>query len=91
MISSKQALHIHSNDLAVLITYSSRSFYWSVYYDDGLEGLDNRKKINFLNTVRDICKEHDLQYILTVIESDIPRDEMDKIAAFPDKPATKDR
>jgi uncharacterized protein YydD (DUF2326 family) len=38
-----------------------------------------------LNTVRDICKEHNLQYILTVIESDIPRDEMDKIAAFRDE------
>jgi uncharacterized protein YydD (DUF2326 family) len=38
-----------------------------------------------LNTVRDICKEHNLQYILTVIESDIPRDEMDKTACFPDE------
>ena len=43
------------------------------------------KKINFLNTVRDICKEYDLQYILTVIESDIPRDEMDKTVGFPDE------
>ena len=72
-------------DLAVLITYSSRSFYRFVYHDGALEGLDDRKKINFLNTVRDICKEQDLQYILTVIESDIPRDEMDKIAGFPDE------
>jgi uncharacterized protein YydD (DUF2326 family) len=72
-------------DLAVLITYSSRSFYRFVYHDGALEGLDDRKKINFLNTARDICKEYDLQYILTVIESDIPRDEMDKIAAFPDE------
>lgn len=72
-------------DLAVLITYSNRSFYRFVYHDGALEGLDDRKKINFLNTVRNICKEYDLQYILTVIESDIPRDEMDKMAAFPDE------
>jgi uncharacterized protein YydD (DUF2326 family) len=43
------------------------------------------KKTNFLNKVWAICKEYDLQYILTIIESDIPRDEMDKIAAFPDE------
>jgi uncharacterized protein YydD (DUF2326 family) len=71
-------------DLAVLITYSSRSFYRFVYHDGPLEGLDNRKKINFLNTVRHICKEHNLQYILTVIDSDIPRDELDNKVVFPD-------
>jgi uncharacterized protein YydD (DUF2326 family) len=85
MISSSQELHIHSNDPAVLMTYSSRSFYRFVYHDGAQEGLDDWEKINFLNTVRDICMEYDLQYILTVIESDIPRDEMDKIAAFPDE------
>jgi len=72
-------------DLAVLITYSSRSFYRFVYHDGALEGLDDRKKINFLNTVRDVCRAYDLQYIITVIDSDIPRDEMDKIAGFPDE------
>jgi uncharacterized protein YydD (DUF2326 family) len=36
-------------DLAVLITYSSRSFYRFVYHDGALEGLDDRKKVNFLN------------------------------------------
>jgi uncharacterized protein YydD (DUF2326 family) len=72
-------------DLAVLITYSNRSFYRFVYHDGALEGLDNRKKINFLNTVRDICKEYGLQYILTLIDSDIPRDELDNKVAFPDE------
>ena len=72
-------------DLAVLITYSNRSFYRFVYHDGALEGLDNRKKINFLNTIREICKEHNLQYILTLIDSDIPRDELDNKVAFPDE------
>jgi uncharacterized protein YydD (DUF2326 family) len=72
-------------DLAVLITYSSQSFYRFVYHDGALEGLDNRKKINFLNTVRDICKEYDLQYVLTLIDSDTPRDELDNKVVFPDE------
>jgi len=72
-------------DLAVLITYSKRSFYRFVYHDGALEGLDNRKKINFLNVVREICRENDLQYILTLIDSDIPRDELGKSVAFLDE------
>jgi uncharacterized protein YydD (DUF2326 family) len=72
-------------DLSVLITYSNRSFYRFVYHDGALEGLDHRKKINFLDTVRDICKEYNLQYIMTLIDSDIPRDELDNKMAFPDK------
>ena len=34
-------------DLAVLITYSSKNFFHFVYHDGILEGLDNRKKLNF--------------------------------------------
>ena len=37
------------------------------------------------NTVREICKEYGLQYILTLIDSDIPRDELDNRVAFPDE------
>lgn len=69
-------------DLAVLITYNKRSFYRFVYHDGALEGLDNRKKINFLEIVREICEENDLQYLLTVIDSDIPRDEFNKSIVF---------
>ncbi len=72
-------------DLSVLITYCKRSFYRFVYHDGALEGLDDRKKINFLNAVQGICKEYDLQYILTIIDSDIPRDDMDKTIVFSDE------
>ncbi len=71
-------------DLSVLVTYSERSFYRFVYHDGALEGLDNRKKVNFLNVVRRICQDNDLQYILTVIDSDIPCDDMGKLVDFSD-------
>lgn len=69
-------------DLSVLITYSNRSFYKFVYHDGALEGMDNRKKENFLEVVREICHKYGLQYILTVIDSDIPRDYLDKTVGF---------
>lgn len=71
-------------DLSVLMTYSQRSFFRFVYHDGALEGLDNRKKVNFLNAVREICDKYNLQYILTVIDSDIPRDHNDRPLYFSD-------
>ena len=71
-------------DLAVLETYHHKSFYRFVYHDGMLEGLDNRKKIKFLALVRRFCKEFGLQYILTVIQSDLPRDASDIAIPFED-------
>ncbi len=61
-----------SFDLSVLIAYHKKSFYRFVYHDGALEGLDNRKKINFINKVKEYCVEYDIQYIFTSIEHDIP-------------------
>ncbi|OGS73837.1 MAG: hypothetical protein A3F91_13645 [Flavobacteria bacterium RIFCSPLOWO2_12_FULL_35_11] len=61
-----------SFDLAVLIAYHKNSFYRFVYHDGALEGLDNRKKINFIKIVREICLNNNLQYIFTAIEHDVP-------------------
>ena len=71
-------------DLAVLATYRKKSFYRFVYHDGALEGLDNRKKIKFLQMVHLLCRENDLQYIMTLIDSDIPRDELDNLVPFSD-------
>lgn len=60
-------------DLAVLATYSSKSFFRFVYHDGVLEGLDNRKKTLFMQVVRDYCQRYDLQYIFSSIEDDIPQ------------------
>ena len=71
-------------DLAVLETYHNKSFFRFVYHDGMLEGLDNRKKIKFLALVRRFCNEFGLQYILTVIQSDLPRDAGDNVIPFED-------
>ncbi|MCP4219206.1 MAG: DUF2326 domain-containing protein [bacterium] len=71
-------------DLAVLIAYSKNSFYKFVYHDGALETLDDRVKRKFINTVRDICHKNNLQYILTVIDSDIPHDDLDNRLVLPE-------
>jgi uncharacterized protein YydD (DUF2326 family) len=69
-------------DLAILSTYSSSPFYRFAYHDGIFEGLDNRKKVSLLNLIRHVCREKGIQYILTVIDSDLPRDERDQKLLF---------
>jgi len=69
-------------DLSILIHYSKNSFFRFVYHDGALEGLDKRKKNNLLQQVRKICREYNIQYIFTLIDSDLPRDENDQIIDF---------
>ena len=59
-------------DLALLIHYADKSFFRFVYHDGILEGLDDRVKIRLLDKVKSICEEYDIQYILSLIDSDIP-------------------
>jgi uncharacterized protein YydD (DUF2326 family) len=70
--NSYQKMLCISFDMAVLVAYHKNSFYRFVYHDGALEGLDNRKKINYINAVRRYCGEYNLQYIFTSIEHDIP-------------------
>ena len=69
-------------DMAVLEVYSKVSFFRFVYHDGVLEGLDNRKKQKFLDVVKAFCETYKLQYIMTVIDADIPRDQNDKKVMF---------
>ena len=69
-------------DLSILIHYSKNSFFKFVYHDGALEGLDDRKKNNLLQHVKKICGEHNIQYIFTLIDSDMPRDENNKTIDF---------
>jgi uncharacterized protein YydD (DUF2326 family) len=66
-------------DIAVLLCYHKKSFYRFVYHDGSMEGLDNRKKINYISIVRRFCDGYKMQYILSSIEDDIPKEVMDKI------------
>lgn len=68
-------------DLAVLATYSSKSFFRFVYHDGVLEGLDNRKKTLFMQMVRDYCQRYGLQYIFSSIEDDIPQNILSSFTA----------
>jgi len=69
-------------DLAVLKTYSNENFYHFAYHDGILEGLDNRKKKKFLAKVTNIINESKIQYIITLIEDDLPRDDNDNKIYF---------
>lgn len=59
-------------DLAILTTYSNKSFFKFIYHDGVLESLDPRKQIKYLELVSYLCSKYNIQYILTAIESDIP-------------------
>ncbi|ELP6122765.1 DUF2326 domain-containing protein [Vibrio vulnificus] len=59
-------------DLAVNLAYQGQNFARFIYHDGGLETLDSRKKIEFLKYARSIPELHGSQYILTVIDSDLP-------------------
>lgn len=73
-------------DLAVLRAYATRKFFHFVYHDGVLEGLDDRKKICLLENIRKYCAEYKIQYILTSIDSDLPRDtEGNKIEFAPEE------
>lgn len=76
-------------DLSVLMTYSKNSFFRFTYHDGILESLDDRKKILFLNEIKKICEEYGLQYILTAINHDLPRDENDNLVEFDEKEIIK--
>jgi len=69
-------------DLTLLSVYAKEPFYHFVYHDGVLEGLDNRKKVNLLELVRDVCAEFHLMYITSLIDSDLPRDERDQKLLF---------
>ncbi|MBD9577949.1 DUF2326 domain-containing protein [Pseudomonas sp. PDM23] len=60
-------------DLAVMEAYSSKDFVRFLYHDGGLETLDDRKKIEFIEYVRAASNIFDFQYILTLIDSDLPK------------------
>ncbi|MFH8566804.1 DUF2326 domain-containing protein [Streptomyces sp. NPDC017988] len=71
-------------DLAILKAYENAPFYHFVYHDGILEGLDDRIKNRFLDVVRDVVSSAKTQYILSVIDSDVPRDSNDRRVEFMD-------
>ena len=70
-------------DIALLVSYSSHSFYRFVYHDGVLEGLDDRVKQRLIMVTQRICSEYGLQYILSLIDSDIPKNVDELNQEFP--------
>lgn len=71
-------------DLAILTAYNKESYYRFVYHDDVLSQQDNGIKTRLLELLHTLIKEYKLQYILSVIKSDLPVDKDDRFAEFPD-------
>lgn len=62
-------------DLAVIKNYAKESFYRVIYHDGCLESLDPRKQKKYLELVKSIAEEYDIQYIMTCLSSEIPEEE----------------
>jgi uncharacterized protein YydD (DUF2326 family) len=71
-------------DLAVLTSYNNQSYYRFVYHDDVLSQQDPGVKHRLLALIHELTSKYDLQYILSVIKSDLPIDDQDRIIFFPD-------
>lgn len=67
-------------DLSILMKYSKNSFYKFVYHDGALEAIDDRRKINYLNKIKEICEDYKIQYVLTSIDSDLPYEDGQRVA-----------
>jgi uncharacterized protein YydD (DUF2326 family) len=70
-------------DLALLKVYETAPFFHFVYHDGVLEGLDDRKKIALLEVVREQTSTTQLQYIFSMIDSDMPRNAQGERLEFP--------
>lgn len=69
-------------DIAVLRAHHKSQFFHFVYHDGALETLDDRKKLQLLDVVRKSCEEYGIQYLMSAIEDDLPRDEKDERVEF---------
>lgn len=58
-------------DLAIMRAYVDEPFPHFVFHDGFLETLDDRKKLNLIDTSRDYCRLG-IQHIVTIIESELP-------------------
>lgn len=69
-------------DLALLKVYENAPFFHFVYHDGIFEALDDRKKIALLAVIREQIADKKTQYLLTLIDSDMPRDADQKRVEF---------
>ncbi|BAX80237.1 DUF2326 domain-containing protein [Labilibaculum antarcticum] len=58
--------------LSILIHYSSSSFYRFAYHDGIMESWGDNHKVHFINLMREYCKKNNIQYVFSLIKSDVP-------------------
>ena len=58
--------------LGVLAHYSSMSFFRFLYNDGLFDNWANNHKVQFINLIREFCQQYDIQFIASMIKSDIP-------------------
>ncbi len=58
--------------LATLATYKGERFFKFAYHDGLVESWGNRPKLNFFKEIRQFCETNNLQYVISVIKSDVP-------------------
>jgi len=62
----------------VLKALENTPFYHFVYHDGILEGFSNGMKLRMLELIREIISDGKIQYILSLIDADLPRKEDDQ-------------
>jgi len=62
-------------DVALLVFYSDKDYYRFSYHDGIFESLHDRVKLKLIKAMRKLAEEHGLQFIITVLDSDIPENE----------------
>ena len=72
-------------DLAILAEYSDESYFKFVYHDDVFSNQENKIRIRLLNLIKEYCTKYNIQYILSIIKDDLPRDENDNPIMFTDE------
>jgi uncharacterized protein YydD (DUF2326 family) len=65
-------------DLAVLKALENAPFYHFVYHDGIFKGFSNGMKLRMLELIREIISDGKIQYIFSLIDADLPRNEDDK-------------
>ncbi|WP_273848394.1 DUF2326 domain-containing protein, partial [Halalkalibacter alkalisediminis] len=63
-------------DLAILSYYSNKSFFKFLYHDGPFEALHENRKDSYLEFIEDYCNENDVQYIISLIDSDVSKDKL---------------
>lgn len=71
-----------SFDLALLAEYSKESYFKFVYHDDVFSNQENKIRVRLLHLLKEYCVKYNIQYILSIIKDDLPRDENDNFIMF---------